>query len=87
MYISVVRMPNTRMFWNKAMGHTAFNAVLTRDRFEEIIKLLHMSNNTELPAREDPDFDKLYKVRELLDYLNSNFKEHAKMEKVVSVDE
>jgi len=87
MYISVVRMPNTRMFWNKSMGHSAVNAVLTRDRFEEIIRLLHMSNNTEQPTREDPDFDKLFKVRKLLDYLNSNFKEHAEMEKVMAVDE
>ena len=87
MYMSVQRMPNTRMFWSKSMGHTAVNSVLTRDRFEEIIRLLHMSNNTLQPARDDPAFDKLYKVRQLLDYLNSNFQQHAEMEKVMSVDE
>ena len=87
MYISVVRMPNTRMFWNKSMGHTAVKTVLTRDRFEEIIRLLHMANNSLQPARGDPAFDKLYKVRKLLEYLNSNFQQHAEMEKVVSVDE
>jgi len=39
------------------------------------------------PARDDLAFDKLYKVRKLLEYLNSNFQQHAEMEKVVSVDE
>ena len=87
MYISVVRMPNTRMFWSKTMGHTAVSSVMTRDRFEEVVKLLHISNNRLQPKLGDPGYDKLYKVRQLLDSLNNNFKKFAEMEKVVSVDE
>jgi Transposase IS4 len=87
MYISVVRMPNTRMFWSKNMGHPAVNQVMPRERFENIIMLMHMSDNREQPAPGAPNYDKLYKVRKLLEYLNINFQQHAEMEKVVSVDE
>ena len=87
MYISVVRMPNMRMFWSKAMGITAVSNVMTRDRFEEIVNLLHMSNNLLQPKSTDPDYDRLYKVRNLLVALNTNFKKNAEMEKVMAVDE
>jgi hypothetical protein len=87
MYISVLRMPNTRMFWSKAMGIKAVSNVMTRDRFEEIINLLHMSNNLLQPKSTDPAYDRLYKVRNLLVALNTNFKKNAEMEKVMAVDE
>jgi hypothetical protein len=44
-YMSVVSMPNMRLFWKKSMNNTAVSKVMTRDRFLEIVSALHMSNN------------------------------------------
>jgi hypothetical protein len=87
MYMSVVSLPNIRLYWKKAMGITAVSKVMSRDRFEEIVSALHLSNNRLQPARGEAGYDKLYKVRKLLDILNKNFKANAGMEEVVSVDE
>jgi hypothetical protein len=57
------------------------------NRFENIVRALHISNNRLQPAGGDAGYDKLYKVRKLLDMLNKNFKANAGMEEVVSVDE
>jgi hypothetical protein len=87
MYMSVVNLPNLRLYWKKSMGISAVSKVMTRDRFEDIVKCLHLFNNRLQPAKDEAGYDKLYKVRKLLDLLNKNFKANAAMEEVVSVDE
>ncbi len=61
--------------------------VLTRDQFEEIVSFLHLSDNQLQPKKGEPGYDKLYKIRPLLDLLNTNFKANPDMEEVTSVDE
>jgi hypothetical protein len=51
MYMSVVSLPNIRLYWKKAMGITAVSKVMSRDRFEEIVSALHLSNNHLKPDR------------------------------------
>jgi hypothetical protein len=87
MYTSVVTLPSTRLFWRKSMNISAVFKVMTRDRFDEIKSVIHLSNNAVQPARDDPAYDKLYKVRQFLTSLNNSFKEHAEVEEVTSVDE
>ena len=45
MYMSVVSLPSTRHYWKKSMGITTVSKVMPRDRFDEIKKCLHLSNN------------------------------------------
>ncbi len=87
MYMSVVTLPSTRLFWRKSIDISAVFQVMIRDRFDEIKCVLHLFNNAVQPARDDPAFDKLYKFRQLLTNLINSFKEHAKVEEVTSVDE
>ncbi len=61
--------------------------VMTRDRFEAIVSCLHISDNQLQAKKGEPGYDKLYKIRPLLDLLNTNFKANADMEEVTSVDE
>ncbi len=86
MYMYVISMPNMRLFWKKSNNIMAVSKVLTRDRIFEIVNCLHLSNNHLQSAREELGYDKLFKVQ-LLTLLNINFQNHAKMKKVVSVDE
>jgi len=46
---------------------------------------LHINNTKELP-RQDPNYDKLYKIRPMIDILNNNFKEMWKPYRNQSVD-
>ena len=87
MYMSVVHLPNTRLYWNTTMRVCAISDVMTRARFEFIMNSLHLSNNTLQPDRGDPDYDKLFKVREFLNNLNRNFESHADPEPIMSVYE
>jgi hypothetical protein len=87
MYMSVVTLPNTRLFWRKSMNISAVFQVMTRNRFEEIKSVVHLSNNAVQPAKDEPGYDKLFKVRQLLTNLNKSFMEHAEVEEVTSVDE
>jgi hypothetical protein len=60
---------------------------MSRDRFKDIISVLHLSTNALQPERDSPDYDRLYKVRGLLTNLNRHFEENAEKETIISVDE
>jgi hypothetical protein len=87
MYVSVVSMPHIRLFWSLSLRHAAVANVMKRKRFEQIISFLHLSDNNLQPARGSPAYDRLYKVRQLLVNLSRNFRQHADMEEILSVDE
>ena len=42
-----------------------------RDRFEKISRYLHFVDNTTLPARDNPSFDRLQKIAPIVDQVNS----------------
>ena len=48
-----------------------FSAIMPRNRFQAILKFFHFNNNSYTPDRNDPDRDRLYKLRLLLDHLGS----------------
>ena len=87
MYMSVVHLPSTRLYWSAALRVNAVSDVMSRDRFQFILSCLHLSNNAVQPERGEPEFDILFKVREFLDNLNRNFESHADPEQIMSVDE
>ena len=56
-------------------------------RFELILKFLHLNDSEVQPQRGDPAFDKLYKVRPLLDLVLENFKSYYQPHQHISIDE
>ena len=87
MYMSIVHLPNIRLYWRATLRNEMVAGVMTRDRFEQIVSCFHLSDNNLQPARDSPVFDRLYKIREFITNLASNFKRHAEVEQVSSVDE
>ena len=71
--MGILRLPEKTDYWrqNKWMFCTSYNRVMSRDRFHQIWRYLHIQNNEELP--DTPD--KLWKVRWFLEYLNGKFGE------------
>ena len=56
------------------IGIPSLACVMPVARFREILKYLHLNDNDKMLPRDNPDFDKLFKVRPLVDSLKANFK-------------
>ena len=69
--MSIVKMPQVRMYWSKECRYTPVADIMPVNRFEEIKRLLHLNDNSKMPPQCQ---DKLYKVRPLLDNLASKFR-------------
>lgn len=60
---------------------------ITRDRFLEIFCYLHFVDNTTLLPRIDPNYDKLVKIRPVVDHLSDRFRSVYSPHREASVDE
>ncbi|CAB4022101.1 Hypothetical predicted protein [Paramuricea clavata] len=60
---------------------------MTVARFETITRHLHLKDNSKMPARGTPGFDKLFKVRPFLDSIRANFLTQYVPHKEVAIDE
>ncbi|KAH9384244.1 hypothetical protein HPB48_026229 [Haemaphysalis longicornis] len=67
--MSLMKLPQTRMYWSQRFQDSQVADTMTRDRWEEIKQSLHFSDNQEAPDQNDPECDGLHKVRPLLDHL------------------
>lgn len=56
-------------------------------RFELLLKFLHLNDSRKYPARGQPGYDKLYKVRPLLDAVVKNFQASYTPSENLSIDE
>jgi hypothetical protein len=65
--------PQYRLYWRTECRIPIIADVITRDRFEDIKRYLHFSNNNVcITDRMDPSYDRLFKVRPLLNMLRSS---------------
>ncbi|CAK1592483.1 unnamed protein product [Parnassius mnemosyne] len=60
---------------------------MTLKRFQKLMKYLHLNDNANMPNRNDDNYDKLYKIRPLLDYINVKCQTNAKNTHSQSIDE
>ena len=77
-------LPRRRMYWSREddIGNTAVASVMTRDRFEEMMRYLHLCDNEKLDAA-----DKMGKVRPILTMLNERFLKYFIKTPNLSIDE
>lgn len=61
--------------------------VMTVKRFKKILQALHLNDNETMPKRDSPDYDRLYKIRPLVNILNNAFQTEAIQTKCQSIDE
>ena len=80
--------PKVKDYWSKdpLYHNPLINAVMSRNRYEIINKFLHFADNSQY-NNQDPNRDRLYKVRPVLDHLVSKFQELYYPTREVSVDE
>lgn len=86
--MGIVRKPEVSDYWstNPLLKGSIFNNVMPRNRFQSILQFLHFAGNSNYDAT-DPNHDRLYKVRPVIEYLVSKFKSNYIPEQHISIDE
>lgn len=71
-FMGVVKMPATRLYWSNNFRYNKIADVMSRNRFSTINRYFHEEDNTTTKGPGCVNYDKLHKVRLLLNILQSN---------------
>ncbi|XP_026735864.1 piggyBac transposable element-derived protein 4-like [Trichoplusia ni] len=82
-------LPSIEDYWSSdpVLQVPEIAETMTLKRFQHIMKHLHLNDNSQMPARDSDDYDKLYKIRPLLEKLNEKCQESAITTNSQSIDE
>jgi len=85
--MGLVHMPRYKCYWSTEIRFSAVADVMSRNRFSDLTRYLHFNdNNTATTDRDDPHYDRYFKVRPLLTMLRESCLKVEPKEKQ-SVDE
>ena len=87
-FMGIVKLPKVSMYFSAdpRIYQVAVASVFSRNRFFQLLKYLHVSSPTEVPAREHPDY-KLYRIKPLTDTLSQTFQQMYNPHREQSIDE
>lgn len=76
-------------YWssNEQLRDSYISSIMPVNRFSWFLSHLHVNDHNLQPKRNEPNFDKLYKVRPLLDSLSKTFLQHFNPNEYQSIDE
>ena len=68
-------LPSADLYWctDPLFRVSAVASVMPVKRFKKLLQSLHVNDNATAPKKGQPNFDKLYKVRPLIEILNKQF--------------
>ena len=84
--MSIIKLPQIRMYWAKETRVPCIADVMSINRFEKIKQFFHCNDNEKILPPTADNFDKLYKVRPVIDSLLEKCKQ-IPQEEHHSVDE
>ncbi|XP_064467766.1 piggyBac transposable element-derived protein 3-like isoform X2 [Ornithodoros turicata] len=87
--MGIKKLPSYRDYWSsmEIMRDPYIANVMSVKRFSSLLSNFHISDNSRAPERGTKDYDKLYKVRPLLNRLSQTFAKCYAPTKYQSVDE
>jgi len=71
----MVNMPNYRMYWADSKRLEPIADVMSKNWFDTMRKLFHINDNSTTKARDDTEYDKLFKIRPFVFSIKSSFQE------------
>ena len=86
MLMSIISLSCSRLYWSLDLAISQVSKIMSRTRFEQIKRFIHFNDNSSMPESGDPNFDKLFKVRPLLDHLRQKFNA-VQMDQMLCIDE
>lgn len=87
--MGIISLPSLDDYWSTdpILSHSWFHMIMPRNLFCEILRYVHVMDNTTTPDRTDPDFNKLWKIRPLLKTLSKTTPELYALHQQISIDE
>jgi hypothetical protein len=87
--MGIIRKPAIRLYWsNNPLYKTAiFGQVIPRNRFQLMLEFFHLNESANEPDRNDPNRDRLYKLRPILDLLFDTFQAIYMPSENIAIDE
>ena len=84
-----ISLPTINDYWSTdpIMSHSWFRAVMSRNRYRQILRYIHVVDKTSAPTRTDPHYDRLWKVRPLIYLLPHTCAEMYNPGQQLSIDE
>lgn len=72
--MSIVRMPNVKMYWfeKQNVRFAPIQETMPLKRFELLKQLLHFNDNSKILPYDHVDSDRLYKIRPIIEALDHN---------------
>lgn len=89
MLMGIIKKPSIRSYWstNPICSSPVYSQTMSRKRYELVLKNLHFNDNTLCHPRDHPQYDRLHKIRPLVDHLQHRFSEVYTPQQNVSIDE
>jgi len=87
--MGIKKLPSYKDYWssNPQLRDEYISSFMPVNRFSWFLAHMHLSDNNFRPNRNDINYDKLYKVRPLIDTLSKTFLQHYIPNKNQSIDE
>lgn len=66
--MGVIPLPSLDEYWSidPIMAHAWFPTVMSRNRFRQILRYLHVADNSKALDRNDPNYDELWPLLDIL---------------------
>lgn len=89
LYMGINRLPSYRDYWSSAsdLHNVYISNLMSVKRFSWLLNYIHFNNNHVQPKRGHSNYDKLYKIRPILNYIGENFNKLYKPHREVAIDE
>ncbi|KAE9542300.1 hypothetical protein AGLY_003427 [Aphis glycines] len=87
--MGIKKLPSYRDYWSSIceIRDTYIASKMPVNRFGWYLSKLHMNDNSLIKSRNEPGFDKLFKIRPILDILTVTFKSCYNPTRIQSIDE
>ena len=87
--MGIHRVPALSNYWsqNPLIGVPGITKCMGRNKFKELLKNLHLNDNSEMPQAGTSEFDQLYKICPILETIRVNSQQSYRPNRELSVDE
>jgi uncharacterized protein YxeA len=75
MLMGIIHKPSISLYWSTDPLYSTplFSQVMLRNRYQIILKFFHLNDNDTAAPRDHPDYDRLHKLRPLIDHMYEKF--------------
>lgn len=87
--MGIKHCPSYKDYWSSApdLNDAFISGLMSLKRFSWLLSHLHVNDNSIMPGRSSPNFDKLFKLRPMLDVLSVNFEKCLLPNQRIAADE